>query len=139
MFLLSTENTELTWMWSIPSKGTARAEVFRSLAVLVVVLLMRRLLMRVFSVGLRSSVYPWAEAGPLKGPRSRWTGIPRYLEHRHLAFLSTALDVIKKYNLGALIARRLAARGPIYGGIIAARIVAALGLSVAPNDTLLVP
>jgi hypothetical protein len=57
----------------------------------------------------------------------------------HLVFLATALDISRKYNLGALIARRLAARGPIYGGIIATRIVAALGLSVAPNDTLLVP
>jgi hypothetical protein len=38
--------------------------------------------MRVFFVGLRSSVYSWAEAGPLKGPRSRWTGIPRYPEYR---------------------------------------------------------
>jgi hypothetical protein len=77
------ERTKLTWMWSIPSRGTAREEAFWSLAVLVVVLLMRRLLMRVFFVGLRSLVYPWTEAGPLKGPRSRWTGIPRYLEHRH--------------------------------------------------------
>jgi hypothetical protein len=57
----------------------------------------------------------------------------------HLAFLATALDVSKRYNLGALITRRLAARGPIYGGIIVARIVAALGLSIAPNDILLVP
>jgi hypothetical protein len=57
----------------------------------------------------------------------------------HLAFLATALDVSKRYNLCALIARRLAARGPIYGGIIAARIVAALRLSITPNDTLLVP
>jgi hypothetical protein len=61
------------------------------------------------------------------------------ISNYYLAFLATALDVSKKYNLGALIARRLAARGPIYGGIISARIVAALGLSVAPNDTLLVP
>jgi hypothetical protein len=45
---------------------------------------MRRLLMRVFFVGLRLSFLPWAEAGPLKGPRSRWTGIPRYPEHQHL-------------------------------------------------------
>jgi hypothetical protein len=44
--------------------------------VLAVVLLMRRLLMRGFSAGLQSSFHPWAEAGPLKGPRSRWTGIP---------------------------------------------------------------
>jgi hypothetical protein len=42
---------------------------------------MRRLLMRVFFVELWSSVYPWAKARPLKGPRSRWTGIPRYPEH----------------------------------------------------------
>jgi hypothetical protein len=61
------------------------------------------------------------------------------ISNYHLAFLVAALDVSKKYNLGALIARRLATRGPIYGGIIAARIVAALGLSVAPNDILLVP
>jgi hypothetical protein len=45
----------------------------------------------------------------------------------------------KKYNLSALIAHRLAAKGPIYGGIIDARIVASLGLSIAPNDVLLVP
>jgi hypothetical protein len=44
-----------------------------------------------------------------------------------------------KNNLGALIARRLAARGPIYGGIVVARIVAALGLSIAPHDILLTP
>jgi hypothetical protein len=56
------------------------------------------------------------------------------ISNYHLAFLATALDVSKKYNLGALIACRLAARGPIYGGIIAA-----LGLSIAPNDILLVP
>jgi hypothetical protein len=61
------------------------------------------------------------------------------ISNYHLAFLATMLDISKKYNLGALIARRLVARGPIYGGIIAARIVAALGLSIAPYDTLLVP
>jgi hypothetical protein len=61
------------------------------------------------------------------------------ISNYHLAFLATALDVSKRYNLSALIARRLAARGPIYGGIIVARIVAALGLSIAPNDILLVP
>jgi hypothetical protein len=38
--------------------------------------------MRVFSIELRLSLLPWAEVGPMKGPRSRWTGIPRYLEHR---------------------------------------------------------
>jgi hypothetical protein len=38
------------------------------------------------------------------------------ISNYHLAFLATALDVSRKYNLGAIIARRLAARGPIYGG-----------------------
>jgi hypothetical protein len=46
---------------------------------------MRRLLMRVFSAGLRSWFHPWAETRPLKGPKSRWTGIPRYPEHRQYA------------------------------------------------------
>jgi hypothetical protein len=69
-------------MWSLSSPAEAREEVFWSLAVLVVVLLMRRLLMRVFFVELRSLFLPWAEVGPMKGPRSRWTGIPRYPEHR---------------------------------------------------------
>jgi hypothetical protein len=73
-------------MWSIPSREIAREEVFWSLVVLAVVLLMRRLLMRVFSAGLQLSVYPWAEAGPLKEPRSRWTGIPRYPEHRQIFY-----------------------------------------------------
>jgi hypothetical protein len=49
------------------------------------------------------------------------------------------LNSSNKYNLDALIAHCLAARGPIYGGIIAAHIIAALGLSVDPNDTLLTP
>jgi hypothetical protein len=61
------------------------------------------------------------------------------ISNYHLAFLATALDVSKKYNLGALIARCLAARGPIYGGITAVRVVANLGLSIAPNNVLLVP
>jgi hypothetical protein len=61
------------------------------------------------------------------------------ISNYHLAFLATAFDISKKYNLGALIVRRLATRGPIYGGIIAARIVDALGLSIVPYDTLLVP
>jgi hypothetical protein len=59
------------------------------------------------------------------------------ISNYHLAFLATALDVSRKYNLGAIIAYRLAARGPIYGGIIAARIVAALELPIAPHDILL--
>jgi hypothetical protein len=40
--------------------------------------------MRVFSAELHSSFLPWAEAGPLKGPSSRWTRIPRYPEHRQM-------------------------------------------------------
>jgi hypothetical protein len=71
------KRTELTWTWSLPSRETTREEVFWSLAVLAVVLLMR-----VFSDGLRSSFHPWAKAGLLKGTRSRWTRIPRYPEHR---------------------------------------------------------
>jgi hypothetical protein len=45
--------------------------------------------MRVFSVELRSSFLPWAKAGPLKGPRSRWTGIPWYPEHRQCVRATT--------------------------------------------------
>ena len=56
-----------------------------------------------------------------------------------MAFLAAALYGEDKYNLGSLIARRLAAKGPIYGGIIAARVVAALDLAVDPNDTVLAP
>jgi hypothetical protein len=61
------------------------------------------------------------------------------ISNYHLAFLATALDVSRKYNLGAIIARRIAARGPIYGGIIVACIVAALELPISPHDTLLTP
>src|SRR4051794_38753947 len=57
----------------------------------------------------------------------------------HLAFLAVALNNSTKYNLGAVIARRLAASGPIYGGIVASRILAALEIPVDPNDELLVP
>jgi hypothetical protein len=74
-------------MWSIPSREIAREEVFWSLVVLAIVLLMRHLRMRVFSPGLWSSFDPWTEAGPLKEPRSRWTRIPRYPEHRQLGLL----------------------------------------------------
>jgi hypothetical protein len=74
---LAWKRAELTWTWSLPSRETAREEVFWFLAVLVIVLLMR-----FFSTGLRLSFHPWAKAGPLKGPRIRWTGIPRYPEHR---------------------------------------------------------
>jgi hypothetical protein len=61
------------------------------------------------------------------------------ISNYHLAFLATALDVSRKYNLDALIACHLAARGPIYRGIIAAHIIAALGLPIAPHDILLTP
>jgi hypothetical protein len=61
------------------------------------------------------------------------------ISNYHLAFLATALGVSKKYNLGALITYRLAARGPIYGGIFAAHIVATLGLPIAPHNILLAP
>jgi hypothetical protein len=61
------------------------------------------------------------------------------ISNYHLAFLATTLDVSRKYNLSALIARCLAARGPIYGGIIVARIVATVGLPIAPHDILLTP
>ena len=46
---------------------------------------------------------------------------------------------VDTYNLGALIAWRLTARGPIYGGIVVARIIAYLGISVDPNVELLPP
>jgi len=59
--------------------------------------------------------------------------------HYHLAFLAAALNGSTRYSLGALVARRLAGRGPIYGGIIAARIVAAYGYEIDPNDVLLAP
>jgi hypothetical protein len=62
---------------------------------------MRRLLMRVFSVELRLSFLPWAKVVPLKGPRSRWIGIPRYPEHRQLLLRL----------LIALISRTLATAG----------------------------
>src|SRR4051794_34357892 len=57
----------------------------------------------------------------------------------HLAFLAAARNNSTKYNLGAVIACRLATSGPIYGGFIASRILAALEILVDPNDELLVP
>ncbi|KAK1644833.1 hypothetical protein QYE76_062638 [Lolium multiflorum] len=57
----------------------------------------------------------------------------------HLAFLVAALTGSTPYHLGALIARRLSNKGPIYGGIVASRIVAYLGLSVDPSDEKLTP
>src|SRR3954454_113713 len=40
------------------------------------------------------------------------------ISNYHLAFLAPALNNSTKYNLGAVIARRLAASGPIYGELL---------------------
>ena len=61
------------------------------------------------------------------------------ISNYHLAFLAAALKGEIPFNLGTLIARRLAAKGPIYGGIIASCIVAHLRLPIDPNDALLAP
>ncbi|KAK1649327.1 hypothetical protein QYE76_067132 [Lolium multiflorum] len=61
------------------------------------------------------------------------------ISNYHLAFLVAALSGSTPYHLGALIARRLSNKGPIYGGIVASRIVAYLGLSVDPSDEKLIP
>ena len=45
----------------------------------------------------------------------------------------------RTYNLGALVARCLATKGPIYGGIIASCVLAAYCLDVDPNDEILAP
>jgi hypothetical protein len=86
IFLLSTEMCRADVDVVLPLTRNSSWEGLLVLSCLAVVLLMRRLLMSVFSVGLRSSFLLWAEAGPLKGPRSRWTGIPRYPEHRQFLF-----------------------------------------------------
>ncbi|KAK1613600.1 hypothetical protein QYE76_019117 [Lolium multiflorum] len=57
----------------------------------------------------------------------------------HLAFLVAALTGSTPYHLGVLIARRLASKGPIYGGIVASHIVVYLGLPVDPSDEKLTP
>ncbi|KAK1668206.1 hypothetical protein QYE76_056365 [Lolium multiflorum] len=57
----------------------------------------------------------------------------------HLAFLIAALTGETPYHLGALIARRLSSRGPIFGGIIASRILAHLELPLDPTDVQLTP
>ena len=61
------------------------------------------------------------------------------ISNYQLAFLAVALYGEDKYNLGSFIARRLAAKGPIYGGIIVTRIVATLDIAVDPHDTVLAP
>ncbi|KAK1619662.1 hypothetical protein QYE76_025179 [Lolium multiflorum] len=57
----------------------------------------------------------------------------------HLAFLIAALTGETPYHLGALIARRLSNRGPIFGETIASRILAYLELPLDPTDVKLTP
>ncbi|KAK1605992.1 hypothetical protein QYE76_029665 [Lolium multiflorum] len=57
----------------------------------------------------------------------------------HLAFLIAALTRETPYHLGALVARRLSNKGPIFGGIIASRILAYLDLPLDPTDVKLTP
>ncbi|KAK1682464.1 hypothetical protein QYE76_043312 [Lolium multiflorum] len=57
----------------------------------------------------------------------------------HLAFLIAALTGETPYHLGALVARRLSNKGPIFGGIIASRILAYLDLPLDPTDVKLTP
>ena len=61
------------------------------------------------------------------------------ISNYQLAFLAATLYGEDKYNLGSLIARRLAARGPIYGGSIDTHIAAALDIVVDPHNTVLAP
>jgi hypothetical protein len=60
------------------------------------------------------------------------------ISNHHLAFLDAAINESPKYNLGALIARRLSAKGPGYGGIIATCALLHYDLHVDPTDTLMV-
>ncbi|KAK1604780.1 hypothetical protein QYE76_028453 [Lolium multiflorum] len=57
----------------------------------------------------------------------------------HLAFLVAALTGKIPYHLGALVARRLSAKEPIFGGIVASRILAYLDLPLDPTDQKLTP
>ncbi|KAK1684352.1 hypothetical protein QYE76_045200 [Lolium multiflorum] len=57
----------------------------------------------------------------------------------HLGFLIAALTGDTPYHLGALVARRLSNKGPIFGGIIASRILAYLELPLDPNDVKIAP
>ncbi|KAK1613663.1 hypothetical protein QYE76_019180 [Lolium multiflorum] len=57
----------------------------------------------------------------------------------HLAFLVAALIGETPYHLGALVARRLSNKGPIFGGIVASRILAYLDLPLDPTDVKLTP
>ncbi|KAK1608111.1 hypothetical protein QYE76_031784 [Lolium multiflorum] len=57
----------------------------------------------------------------------------------HLAFLIAALTGETPYHLGSVIARRLSNKGPIYGEIIASRILARLDLPLDPTDVEIPP
>ncbi|KAK1663234.1 hypothetical protein QYE76_051393 [Lolium multiflorum] len=57
----------------------------------------------------------------------------------HLAFLIAALTGETPYHLGSVIARHLSNKGPIYGGIIASRILARLDLPLDPTDVEIPP
>ncbi|KAK1668024.1 hypothetical protein QYE76_056183 [Lolium multiflorum] len=57
----------------------------------------------------------------------------------HLGFLIAALTGDTPYHLGALVARRLSNKGPIFGGIIASRVLAYLELPLDPNDVKIAP
>ncbi|KAK1644995.1 hypothetical protein QYE76_062800 [Lolium multiflorum] len=57
----------------------------------------------------------------------------------HLGFLIAALTGDTPYHLGALIARRLSNKGPIFGGIIASRVLAYLELPLDPTDVKITP
>ncbi|KAK1631359.1 hypothetical protein QYE76_005674 [Lolium multiflorum] len=57
----------------------------------------------------------------------------------HLGFLIAALTGDTPYHLGALVARRLSNKGPIFGGIIASRVLAYLELPLDPTDVKITP
>ncbi|KAK1630876.1 hypothetical protein QYE76_005191 [Lolium multiflorum] len=57
----------------------------------------------------------------------------------HLGFLIAALTGDTPYHLGALVARRLSNKGPIFGGVIASRVLAYLELPLDPNDVKIAP
>ncbi|KAK1643669.1 hypothetical protein QYE76_061474 [Lolium multiflorum] len=57
----------------------------------------------------------------------------------HLSFLVAALTGETPYHLGALVARRLSNKGPIFGEIVASRILAYLDLPLDPTDVKLTP
>ncbi|KAK1668793.1 hypothetical protein QYE76_056952 [Lolium multiflorum] len=57
----------------------------------------------------------------------------------HLGFLIAALTGDTPYHLGALVARRLSSKGPIFGGIIASHVLAYLELPLDPTDVKITP